>query len=69
MIVMEDRTNALQRRAILDLWNLNLGWTRADIALALGTTYQRVDYIIKTKKGATNDTLGDTTTDPERSAQ
>lgn len=70
MIVMTNRKHALQRRAILDLWNLNLGWKKSDIATALDTTPQRVDYIIKTKKGATNDTLGDTTTDPvEESAQ
>lgn len=61
---MEERNNGLQRRAILNLWDTG-EWTKADIARALGTSYQRVDYLVKTKKGATTDTLGDTTTDPQ----
>lgn len=59
---MEDNLNALQRRAINDLFDTGL-WETADIAKLLGIDYQRVWYHAQKRKGATNDTP-ETTTDP-----
>lgn len=56
-IAEQTREGKLIRRAIADLDALGT-WSVADIARVLNVSWQRVNYHI-TKKGATNDTLGE----------